>query len=366
MANINEYYVRPINGSDVSGQGTSHATAYQTLNFAVNDINAVHGLALNSYPDRINICSEGTANITSNIILYPNIQTLTYSGYNSVAGDGGRAALYMGVGGSAFQFSARAYANFVNLDITGGTNPLNISNGCAINCTVSNTHSGGIVLGGGTKVIGCSAWNINNFFIYSSNTCYISGCKFYANGVSMTSTPVQLGASSVMSFCTLDVGPTGQSAILVNSSNSVIHNNSIYSSGNGWYGINVSGTRSIVHSNIIQGFRGQPYNIFGYAIYNGNASYDALFAANNSFFDCNVGIYTGGSRDFIIQDNNETLVSEPFADVTNGDWTPNDIGNLRGGAYSAWAASNLCRGAWQVPAGGAGGGLFRVNLNGGI
>jgi len=54
---ISHYFVRPTNGADVAGQGTTHATAYKTTQFALDDVGGTHGRNVVD-GDQINICDS--------------------------------------------------------------------------------------------------------------------------------------------------------------------------------------------------------------------------------------------------------------------------------------------------------------------
>lgn len=103
------YYVRPTNGADVAGQGTTHATAYQTLQFALDDIGGTHGRdAVNG--DQVNICSwaaEGAAALAATISLVAygaptSAAPLVLRGYTAVADDGGEGEISLPAGGPIF------------------------------------------------------------------------------------------------------------------------------------------------------------------------------------------------------------------------------------------------------------------------
>ena len=112
---FNEYYVRNTNGSDVAGSGTSHATAYKTIQFAVDDIAGTHGKAAG---DRLNLCSESPFVLASaiNTANYANGASLSehfmWQGYDTIAGDGGVFDIDLNGGAYALVNSARSYWSY--------------------------------------------------------------------------------------------------------------------------------------------------------------------------------------------------------------------------------------------------------------
>lgn len=345
----NEYYVRPVNGSDVAGQGTSHATAYQTLNFAVNDIASTHGQNAGSLADRINICDEGQVTVTASLSWTSNLLGRTYEGYTSVAGDGGIADIYMGVGGAAYQFQGRNYTYFRNLDISGGLNPLQINTGWADNVKIHDTSSGCIGMGASSFLMNCEAYNISNYYVSAtSGNVSIVGCKFWrGTGSGITSDGITLGNNSRVAHTLVDIGNGGNFAIKCNSSVVFVENCSLIArSPTGTNGaVRASSVTTHVNNCLIQGWSGTGQ----VAVQTSSAQYNIASVTNSAFYD-NDSDYVANS---VSSDaGNEFLNASLFVDLANDDFTPADIGNLRNGASGAL---NNSKGAVQLSAGGGGG-----------
>jgi len=350
----NEYYVRPTNGSDVAGQGTSHATAYQTLNFAVSDITSTHGVNAGTRSDRINICDEATAVVTSNVTYTSQLYGRTYEGYTSVAGDGGIGVLNMGTtGGTARYFNSRTYTNFKNLEIFGGLNPLRLSSGTAQNVKIHDTASGCIDLATNAMLIDCEAYNINNFFVTAtSGQCTIIGCKFWpGTGSGISGIGIALGFNSRVSRTIVDIGTGTNNAIQCNSSINMIDGCSIVSRGNAStssHAVRVSSIQTTISNCLIQGWSatGQV------AIQTTGSTYNIFSVSNNAFYDNDTDYPTGS---VMSASDNENPGASLFVDLASDDYTPANIGNIRNGSYGAL---NISKGAHQLSAGGAAAAAF--------
>lgn len=161
MAN---YYVRPVNGADVAGQGTTHATAYQTPQFALNDIGATHGQGVNG--DQVNICDEGVCTLGAALSLAGYGATawdrpLILRGYTAVANDGGQGILD-GAGAFAMIAGSPQQTHLVNLWLrnSGATNLVTLGiRSNLLFCTLSDT-TGAAATGTVSGIIrGCYIYN---------------------------------------------------------------------------------------------------------------------------------------------------------------------------------------------------------------
>lgn len=334
-AHLNEYYVRPTNGTDVAGGGTSHATAYQTMTFAISDITATHGLNLGSKPDRLNLSTEATHFPGSNMAVNPGTQGFTYGGYTSVAGDGGMPLIDLGTGGSARQFSARNYVNFVGLRITGGLNPIGLQEGVFCDCELFNTSSGGILANANAAIIGSEIHGISNFAISgtSTNTIIANNHFYQSNGKVFSTNAAKTGGGATFVNNIVDMGTSTANAFESTSTNSVVSNNSFYGTGASGNFIR-TGSYSRIFNNIFSGGSGQT------AISTSSGQPTAITYCTFH------GVGTDSDVDAVVYHQNETLTFSPYIDAANGDFTPVSGGSMRTGGRGSW--NKISRGGVQL------------------
>lgn len=161
-----EYYIRPASGTDTAGQGTSHATAYQSLAFALNDITTSHGGWPASGAIRFNMNDEADHLVTAQL---PSITTGSnddghwLQGYTSTAGDGGVAKIVDSAASADQLFENPHYDkfNFVDLDVE--------SDSLGIKSFTSTTDR--------TVMLNCK-WNCSN----AGNTAVVNVCDCYVIG----------------------------------------------------------------------------------------------------------------------------------------------------------------------------------------
>jgi len=130
---ITNYYVRATNGADVAGQGTTHATAYKTPQFALNDIGATHGRNVVD-GDQINICDsslEGANVLAASLTLAaygtPTVLApLIIRGYTAAANDGGVGEISCGGGAFSVFSSTTIPIIFVDIKVGNSTVPSTI------------------------------------------------------------------------------------------------------------------------------------------------------------------------------------------------------------------------------------------------
>jgi hypothetical protein len=124
---VNHYYVRATNGTDAPGGGGSHATAYQTVQYALDDIAVTHGKGAQG--DQVNISDEAVHTLGASLSLATygapaSGAPLILRGYTATANDGGGRPGPVGGRSPGRQHEdARAPGD---LDLTGGvyTTPL--------------------------------------------------------------------------------------------------------------------------------------------------------------------------------------------------------------------------------------------------
>lgn len=351
----NEYYVRPTNGSDVAGQGTSHASAYQTINFAVSDIASTHGINAGAKADRINICDEASAQVTANVTHSSQLYGRIYSGYTSVAGDGGIAEIAMD---NNRQFSAVSYTHYCNLDISGGLNPLQIATGSAQNVKLHDTQSGAIGISTNSMLVNCEVYNVGNSNYYVSATsgnARIIGCKFWlGTNTGMSGDGIALGNNCTVSRTLIDMGNHGGNgtfAIKCNSSLAYIDGCSLIArspTNSGACAVRVASVHTHITNCLIEGWSGAGQE----AIKTSSTLYNIDSIVNCAFYN-NTSDYN--ATNVTNEANNETPGASLFVDLASDDFTPANIGNIRNGSYGAL---NISKGAYQLSAGGAAAAAF--------
>ena len=363
---MTEYYVDPSIAAN-SGTGTI-GDPYGDLQYALDNItrDTTDG-------DRINIKS-GTAEVLSSAIDYSTYGTptigapLLYRGYASTAGDGGIGEIDLG--GNAQSNTAISWCdlkihNFSSFGITSAV---------ADNCWLDPTTNGGVTVstyakltnsfvttsvilnGRNGSVHGCYILLTTGFTVPSLLVNLVGGCEV-SNNILHFQSGLTLGNISTL-YGNYD-GCTIQNNSLLNES-SRAGGGVVLSVKNGQ---NVQGNISENFSNGFSGFSNEP---------NGTIQHNAGYNNTTDF----------ANMVPVIEDDNESLSASAFAKsgsitpskfVSNnaGFWSdvatyfePQDTGNV----FGNFGFASLTKGAVPRPAGGggAGGGLLRVNLGGGI
>lgn len=164
---FNEYFVRPINGNDVPGGGTSHETAYKSIQYACGDIGTTHGARIApEYRDRINVNSlEGqiVTPVTIDCIGYPAANPpLHLEGYAASPGDGGIADI--SGGGVITPLHPMIQFNGKNLKIG--------NSGAAPALDLNNDYTSGMM--------NCEMYGSSSYLLYNTQASYLSfiNCHF--------------------------------------------------------------------------------------------------------------------------------------------------------------------------------------------
>jgi len=376
MATVH-YYVDPVSGSDANA-GTSDATAWQTINYAITNT-----AGTSTQITQVNLKSNGTHTLTATAALSGggNLGAHVLRGYSSVAGDGGIAtidcdALY---GISMLDYSAAADLYMIN----GGTGNF-----------LTGAYSDQLI-----RVFNCGFNGATgNAIDFSNHSSYaVERCYFTNVGVTITSDD---GIETTVSRCFAQDGDTTQfttsafSALMnlignmayvtgsrgglytsYNGVKRIIKNNSVFSDGGTGIGIGHSGNSTasqITTNNAIEGFSGagghgmyqtvsniRLHQNINNVVYDNETNYDTGVETNNLWMEApkvaSGSLFQGG-----------TLPSPAtFASDNAGFWEavynffrPTDA--LIAEADSA----GIIAGAAMPAAGG--GGFFRVGLGGGI
>jgi len=336
---ITNYFVRATNGADVAGQGTTHMTAYQTPQFALDDIGATHGR--NTVDgDQINICDSSLegANVLAAPLTLATYGTpattapLILRGYTAVANDGGMGEI--NCGGATMW--ASSYNGMVHLDLnihnggTGHTVSLNqlVMLGCQVHEGAQGpTGANSLVsIGGGGLCAGNYIYGCAGRGVTASLYCPVIGN--YLDDIDRINIVCIWGHNNIVRL-----GAAGAEGIYI-SGNGTISGNIVYNAVAGInYGLSM-GPFASAFNNILVGFSGvggkgirfqNDVSMVGYnAFYNNIANYDP-----QSYFS---------SADLTAHD--VALAADPFVDAANGNFALTDAAKLALRS-AGWPASYL-------------------------
>ena len=376
MATVH-YYVDPVNGSD-GNAGTSDATAWQTINYAITNT-----AGTSTQITQVNLKSNGTHTLTATAALSGggNLGAHVLRGYSSVAGDGGIAT--------------------IDCDALYGISMLDYS--AAADLYMINRGTGSFLVGAYSdkeiRVFNCGFNGATGNAIDFSNNASYAVERCYFTNVSIT-VQTDAGIETTVSRCFAQDGDTTQfttSAFssqmnlignmayvtgtrsglttIYNGSKKITRNNSVFSDGGTGTGINQAGNSTaaqITANNAVEGFsgaggHGMSQNVSNFrlhqninnVVYGNHTDYDTGVETNNLWMEApkvaTSNLFKGG-----------TLPSAAtFASDNAGFWSsvysffePTDALIAQADSTGAIAGA--------VPAPSAGGGLLRVNLGGGI
>ena len=357
MAATADYYVDPGSGSDVTGTGTS-GNPWASLQHALDTISK------GSHGDQINL-KAGTADTLSadlSLSTYGNptyLAPLIIRGYTSSADDGGIGEIDLnGANNIAFSGVSRSGVILKDLEIHGSTDTVGVS--IPKWSTVDNVYfhdMSNTALGIYENTLVCCS-RFEDIGTYGVQTEGADGehgniiGNYFANGTKDFTAAIYCDNYSLTACRNIIYIDGTSDGIVVKFFGEVCHN-SILSDGGSGQGIrcDTSGESLRIWSNLIEGFStsggiGIDYN-----------SADQQMVVNNSAYN-NLTDY--GTAALHVSDDNESLGSSPFAKSGSATYanrftyfSPNDVGNVRGGAYGN---TTLDRGAVQHEATGGGGG----------
>ena len=331
---ITNYFVRATNGADVAGQGTTHMTAYQTPQFALDDIGATHGR--NTVDgDQINICD--TAVEGANVLAAP-LSLATYGvpteaaplmlrGYTAVANDGGVGEINAN-GVPLFIVTTYDYVLVVDLYCHDfGNNDgivLNV-NGVVFRCAVTRGASlpnlktmvrvgaqgliaGNHIYGGGTNVWG----------VQPSGACLITGN--YVAGFEYVGIKNNADNSVITGNAVLMSGVNSYGIRISTFGGCVVIGNNVYSpDANTKYGIwlaeSAGQQAGLCMNNIVCGISG----VGGVGI--GSATGTTIpMAGYNAFYNCTTNYSI--AKTFIDETAHDVaLGADPFTNAAGGDFS---------------------------------------------
>ena len=346
MVAYNEYYVRNTNGTDSAGGGTSHATAYQTIQFAIDDIATTHGKLSGSNLDRINLCDESAFVLTSALdsTTYGNgfiTSWLVFQGYTTTAGDGGFFDIDLNGGAYSLVSGSHDYWNFQygKLHNNSGSNFLWDLDGVGQRAFMMEFYdSAHSAMGSGSSGTAAEYCWFHDIERYGTESIKMVNNCLFTNGATRKFTNALYGPTQASNnFVYVDGASNGIGHRQYNT----LTNNSILSNGGTGTGINCELYFHTVHNNLVEGFSGSG----GHGIQNNGATTYEQWWRNNAVFDCDTEYHIQDIHIILplSEADNEILTSSPFkrtgslpTDFTNSEFwndvytyfAPNDVGNV--------------------------------------
>lgn len=271
MATVTDWYVDPLSGDNATGDGTSDGTAWQTIQYAFDNLTqTVNG------GDVVNVKDSATITLTADLDWSSLTANLAYPvcvrGYTSTAGDGGYAVIDQD--GFGFCSSLRHYIQLQNLHIqnTGAAKDFGVYIGIRSvvkECKFSNYSTGGtenhrvLRIGNSASLVTIS----NNEFTDCDGSCIqgqptscsITGNHFYNSGTREIDNCIFTSAGTKTNYSNnifnLDSGSNGIKTSSTGTNGLWIVNNTFFTSGTG-DGIICSHNNygSVVENNIFEGW----------------------------------------------------------------------------------------------------------------
>ena len=366
---VTNYYVRATNGTDAPGGGGSHATAYQTIQYALDDIGATHGKG--AAGDQVNICDEATNSPAAALSLaaYGVPATgapLILRGYTSVANDGGRGSIDR-TGGAVINDAALTHVHLVDLDLkggSGGTAVVRLGNYCVahnLDLTPSALNvANGLNLAEHSRITG-------------NRLRYLAGVANFVYGLQLAATAFVMG--NFLDGCIISgnddvlflgnivrVRAANYNGIMSGFGHSIAVGNIVYNLTAGtvpgiYLGNWTARRNHMALNNIVCGFSGVGGK--GIASYTGERVW---MAGHNAYWN-NTTNYYAGETYIDLTANDIALAADPFVDAPNGDFTLTKAAkaalSAKGFPLSYLGAHvntvpNVTIGAMQMPNGGGG------------
>lgn len=349
MTTYNEYYVRNTNGTDSAGGGTSHATAYRTIQFAIDDIVATHGKMSGATADRINLCDESAFVLTSALTstTYGNADIhrwLLFQGYTSTAGDGGFFDIDLNGGAYSLVSGTHDYWTFAygKLHNNSGSNYLWDMDGVGQRAFHMEFYeSAYVAIGGGSAASSAEFCWFHDIDIYGTNsTPLVNNCLFTNGTTRKFDNALHQPTTATNNFVFVDGATNGISTYAY----SHISNNSVLSNGGTGTGFYCELYFQSMFNNLVDGFSGTG----GKGINNATSNVYVQWWRNNAVFNCDTEY--GNQDNHIVlplsEADNEILVSSPFkktgslpTDFTSATFwdkvyayfAPVDVGNVYNG-----------------------------------
>lgn len=313
------YYVDPVNGDDITGNGLSDATAWQTINHGIDT--APDGTS--SAVTQINVKTNGTHTLTSQSTLNGggNLGSQVLRGYDSVANDGGIATIDCDqlYGITLNRYTAVCDLYFINR----GTGNI-LSNGYSEPyMRVKNCGFNG-VNGSAINFSNASAYMVEGCYFYD---CLVAVATADAPETSVCKCFIQKGPNnppaSAMVIGTISlignmIWVDGSTSGIVNSYSDaryICRNNSIFSDGGTGSGIGdaaVSTHNRFSSDNAIEGFSG----IGGHGIKDTTSNPRLRHYANNAVSNCDTGFSAATSSNNLLHEDPVTTANSIFTGGT--------------------------------------------------
>ncbi|ANS03303.1 hypothetical protein [uncultured Mediterranean phage uvDeep-CGR2-KM19-C37] len=347
MAAPTLYYVDPDDGDDSTGNGLSDATAWKTIQKALDTItrDSTDG-------DQINI-KAGTDDVLGavlDVIDYDDASgvpapaaPLIFRGYTAVANDGGIGGIDAGGATSVWSSTTIDGVHFVDMHLHNSTSStmLTLDNFCMVsNCDIETGGTGhGIVTGGFGTIHNCYIHDCGGRGVqFSGQNGKVVHC-FFRNSTRKFSQAIQIGTSggyiagNVMNLDSTSDGIEFGYGVAV-------MNNSVYLSSGTGVAINATsagGYSNVVVNNLAEinhadadGIMDRTGTGSSFGIYGYNAVYAPLGTA-----------YTVAGGIVDDRGNNVTLTASPFINAAGGDFRvkPATAGDgLKGAGWPSAAA----------------------------
>lgn len=317
-----EYYCDFSAGNDTTGDGLSDATAWKTVQKALDTItrNTTHG-------DRINVKSTtpellGTALTGATYGNGAVLAPLIIQGYTATAGDGGIGVISGNASVACVNDSARQFWIFRDLQFTNCAANQIVFMGA--NCTFWNVKfdtgtGGGLRSTSGSRIRGCRFENLGGTSLRASSN-HVSGC-YFKNGANVAATFLaQEGAGGSAHDNIFNA--SGATDCINQSQTCDIIRNRFYSSAGTGQAI-IAGASSImlgrIEYNYIEGFSGSG----GKGIQaTAGVNPDIISLIKNYYFNNETDKDLGG--DTFISDDGTTLSGSAYVDPSTEDFSYND------------------------------------------
>jgi hypothetical protein len=354
---ITDYYVDPLGGSDTTGDGLSDATAWQTIQHALNSVtrNPTDG-------DKFNI-KAGAADVLTGTLDFTDYGTpsvgasVFFQGYTSSQGDGGIGE----IDGNGNNISTNSNVNYVDLELHNGAATgelIAISGACIVNCEVHDANNGirmqNYSSAESVNIYDCDTYGLYMTGFSHARNCYIRSRSTDSRGA-MTTCIYNDGRPGSTTNCILSCDSTTNGIHNVDDG-CIISNCSILSAGGTGYGIlfQDGAIGSSAWNNLIEGFSGTGGD--GISWQDASPNEAKGIVANNTIYDC-ASPLTNDNDIAAYKANNVTPSGSLFvksgADTYANRFTyfepdtDNAGTNISGNGY---------RGAVVAPSGGTGGG----------
>ena len=346
MAQPSELYVDPSIAGD-SGAGTS-GDPYGDLEYCIEQetFNTTNGTRVNikAGTDEILAAQIETALLDTSVSIAwaaTLAAPMIFQGYTTTAGDGGKGGITGSGARSILNAGGRDYVHFIDMHLhnTGGNIPINLDNDCSmVRCEVDNTTSDGVLLGLNATAIGnhvhnCSGIGMRYQTGYAAFNYFENGTNDFTNALQLLPSVGGFDAYAYRNIIKIDGTSDG---ILIAGPGVVLLNNAVWSNAGTGQGITVNAANLYAHAimnNTVEGFSGTGgigYDLatqsgFSVRVYAGNAAYD-----NETEYGAPSDYYLDYWKS--VATTNETLSASPFADATNGDFSPVDTGSVKQGS----------------------------------